>query len=271
MKLYFCLWMVLLFNNANAQDTLLLKRYVSNLKMLEVTIKDSTYNFLFDTGGAETFISPDIASRVGKAVYGNVTGFRMSGETIKYQKCDSIWLKIGNEMILHSTVGVWDIMSILPKELPRLDGVLSLKSFQNKLVTLDLANNRLIVESPASYERQIATKKLLPSRFANGLDGNDLNIFVGIPRRDRFYWFLFDCGNLNDLLLSHTTAVEWGLQSDTVSQRNTLGVVPIVIGRATTEAEASSDAIIYDGALNYAVMSRYVFTINFPKKEVWVE
>jgi len=255
---------------AYSQDTIFLEKYVYNLKKVTVTIGSSSYSFLFDRGGGETFISPEIARRLGKTCYGNSTGFRMSGEMIRYGKTDSVSLNIGSTPINHSTIGVWDVMSILPKDLPKLDGVISLKSFHDKIVTLDLANNRIILETPPSYKKLIKNKTILQSRFANGPDGNELTIFLGIPNKNRLYWFLFDSGNLDNLFLSHNTAYEWGLQKDTLALQKELGSLSIQIGNKQIKSEASSEAIIYDGSLNFSIISSSTFIINFHTKQVWM-
>ncbi|HYH14270.1 MAG TPA: aspartyl protease family protein, partial [Flavisolibacter sp.] len=145
-------FLAITFHHALAQDTLVLKKYVANLKKVDLMIEGQFYSFLFDTGGGETFISPEIAKRLGKPIYGQATSLRMSGEKVTYQKCDSITLKAGDINLFHSTIGVWDIMSILPTGLPKIDGVLSLKSFKDKIITLDLGKERLIVESNKSFK-----------------------------------------------------------------------------------------------------------------------
>jgi hypothetical protein len=70
----------------HVQDTIQLKKYVSNLKKVDVVIAGETYNFLFDTGGGETFLSPDIAKHLERTVYGQASSFRMNGERVDYQK-----------------------------------------------------------------------------------------------------------------------------------------------------------------------------------------
>jgi hypothetical protein len=256
---------------AYAQDTVYLENYVGNLKKVNVAIGSNSYSFLFDSGGGETFISPEIAKSLGKTIYGSATGFRMSGEMIKYRKTDSISLNIYRTTIFHSTIGILDIMSLLPKGFSKLDGVLSLKSFQDKILTLDLANNRIILESTSSYRKLIKNKIALQSRFANGPDGNELIIFLGIHKQKHLYWFLFDSGNLGELLLSHRTAYEWGLESDTVSQWKQLGSLNINIGIKQFITEAASKDIIYDGSLNFAILSKATFIINFSQKQVWLD
>lgn len=89
-----------------AQDTIKLKPYIENMKTVDVFIEGKKYNFLFDTGGSETIISPEIAKTIKKEIYGSTTGFRMSGEIIKAQKADDITLSMGNTKIFHPTVGI---------------------------------------------------------------------------------------------------------------------------------------------------------------------
>ncbi len=204
-----------------AQDTIHLKPYVSELKSVEVFINDKKYNFLFDAGGGETLISPDVAKLLNKEIYGCSTGIRMDGEMIKYQKADSISIKIGATEIFHQTIGVWDIMSILP------------------------------------------------SRFANGTDGAELTIFIGLPKYGNRYWFLFDTGNIGPVILSPECATLWGLQSNTKDSKP-LSKLEFIIGRNKIEINSYSKKIIYDGVLNFESISKYIFTIDFRKKEVWV-
>lgn len=253
-----------------SQDTVLLKCYAGNLKQIEITIGGRIFHFLFDTGGGETLISTEVAGFIGKHIYGNETGFRMSGEPINYRKCDSVDLIIGSTTIFHETVGVWDIMKVLPKDLPKLDGVLSLKSFRDKIIKLDIGKNKLIFETRASCKKALAHMTLLKSRFANGQNGNELTLFLGIPKVNHTYWFLFDSGNLDNVLLSHTTANEWGIERDTITQRTQPGELIIPIGNKQVRAEASSTNMIYDGSLNYHIISTSVFIIHFAAKQVWV-
>jgi len=272
-KFWYCLVCVLVCSfKAIAQDTIFLEKYLGDLKKTSITIGNRSYSFLFDTGGGETFISPAIAKALGKTVYGNTVGFRMSGEMVRYQKCDSIYLKCTstNTTLFHPSIGVWDVMSLLPKDLPALDGVLSLKSFQDKIITLDLANNRIVLETPLSYHKQIKNKTLLQSRFANGPDGNELTVFLGITRNDRLYWLLFDSGNIGAVLLSYNSVSEWGLKKDTIDTVKIRDSLKIMLDKKQITTVAETATLIYDGALNYSVLSGSIFIINFPEKKVWM-
>lgn len=252
------------------QDTIQLKPYIENMKTVDVFIEGKRYNFLFDTGGAETLVSPEIAKTINKTIYGSTTGFRMSGEIIKAQKLDSISLTIGSTKIFHQTVGVWDLMSILPKEFPKIDGVISLKSFAQTILTIELSKNILIIENKVSAKKKIKEKSLLTTRFANGLEGSELNIFVGIPKLNRLYWFLFDSGNSGPLLLSNESAEIWKIQKET--QKDNYENNPeseFLIGKKNLKIKPFVRDIIYDGVLNFEAISHYDFTIDFKTNKVW--
>lgn len=249
-----------------AQDTIRLKPYIENIKTVDVDIQGKKYSFLFDTGGAETIISPEVAKAINKKIYGSITGFRMTGEKIKLQKADSISLIIGKTKIFHQTVGVWDLMSILPKDLPRVDGVISLKSFERNILTIELAKNIIIIENKASAKKAIKGKSLLTTRFSNGLEGADLNIFIGIPKANNLYWFLFDSGNSGPFILSNESALIWNVQNENYEKS---ADSEFVFGDKTLKIKPVAKDIIHDGVFNFDAISRYIFTIDFKNEKVW--
>jgi len=273
MKIFvFAAFILLLTDSpARCQDTIQLKKYFGDLKKMDVVISGISYSFLFDTGGGETMISPSLAKNLKKNVHGRVTGFRMSGEFIAYPVCDSIVISIGHTKIFHGTTGVWDLMSILPKDFPNLDGVISLKSFEDMIITLDLAKSRIIIHNPRSFQKEAPNKTLLQSRFANGLAGNELNIFLALNKNRNRYWFLFDSGNIGSMLFSHRSAYEWGLETDTTNTNKSLGTTSFILGKKKINTNSESASIIYDGALNYDILSKSIFLIDFGKKKIWME
>lgn len=251
------------------QDTLFLRSYVGNLKTIDVTISGKSYSFLFDTGGGETFISPQVANELNCSIYGQVIGFRMNGERILYKKCDTLGIEFGNQVVNHESVGIWDLMSILPEGLPRIDGVLSLKSFKDRLITIDLSSNHVIIEIPTTFKGKFSGKPI-SSRFSNGLAGNELTVFLAIIQHNKPYWFLMDSGNLDNLLLSHQTAADWNLGPVDPNQRNEFKNVAIALGKKRITTNVSSVNIIYDGVLNFEAMKHFKFHIDFSEKQVWI-
>lgn len=265
----FCLLALLVVSLAEAQTVVPLKKYAGNLKYIDVVVGGQSYKFLFDSGGGKTIISPAVAAALGKEPYGRSVSFRMSGEQVAFEHCDSVTLSLAGVNIPHPQLAVWDIMQVLPKELPPVDGLISLKTFEHLPVTVDLPNSRLILETAQSLRDKTRRMQLIPSRFSTGLDGAELGLFLGVPQNGKLWWFLFDSANLSDLLLSPVTAEAWGYavkKSDAPQEIDSITFTPF----ADTPVQAAVENIIYDGALNYSVLSGRRFTISYPARKVWM-
>ncbi len=256
-------------NYGQTQDTLFLKPYFKDLRLVDVSINNTNYKFLFDTGGGETFISKNIADTLHKNIYGKVNGIRMSGEQLNYQKADSITLKAGKTLLFHSAIGVWNVMDVLPKELPAVDGILSLKSFQNRILTIDLRSNILIIETEGSFNQKKPEMKALPSRFVNGLNGNEQNILLGITSNRHVYWFLFDTGNIGPAIMNNGIIDFISLAPP--KSDSTKSEFPAIIqcGDLQLKTNARLDAVLYDGVLNYQALEQKIFTIDFKSETMW--
>lgn len=254
---------------AFSQDAVPLGKYGKTMKQLEVLIGGTTYPFLFDTGGGDTIITPELAATACKQVYGKVVGYRMNGEMATYRKCDGIDMKIGNTELFHPTVAVLDVMSYLPSIAPKIYGVISLKSFEDRIISIDLPAGKLIFETKRSAKKKKKQMTLLESRFPTGMSGGELDILLGIRRNGALYWFLFDTGNGHHPRMSPQTAYDWGLQQDPVST-GTTHKTEVSFGTRTETIDFDTDEIIYDGVFNFEIISKKAYLIDFPNKQVWM-
>lgn len=243
--------------------------YVSRLVTVNAVAGNDTLRLLFDTGGGKTFIGPDAAHRLGCMPSGRSVGFRMTGETVESQYCHDISLSIGGVSFHHETIGVWDINKVLPEDLPRLDGILSLKTFQDQPFTLDLSSKRLILETKESLEDRTNTMTRLESRIATGPDGSELDIFLrGKIGHSDDGWFLFDSGNLDVVLVSQhlvnkkliDSTASSGIWESELKLRNLSSV----------SIKFRTKKIIYDGALSEKFIRKWVFTFDISNNGVWV-
>ena len=253
-----------------AQEEIPLKDYFRTLKIVEVEIGDKTYNFLFDTGGGITIVSPQIIEEMNKTSYGNSIGFRMSGEKVESKICDSIDIKIGGVNYFHPHVGVFDVMSVLPKDLGRIDGLISLKTFEHSKITLNLIENKLIVETEESFEERIKNMTLVKSRFANGQNGSELIIFLGTKKENHLWWFLFDSGNISNAIISKRIAKEWGIPYGD-DETTDIGVFNFELAGDSIATPATIYNIIYDGAFSFDFIRQAEFTISISDKKVWMK
>ena len=199
----------------------------------------------------------------------------MSGDRIDMKLCDSIDLVIGRIKFHHSCVGVFDIMDLLPEGFKRIDGIISLKTFENHQITLNLDENKIIVETEVSYRKKTKNMNELQSRFANGPDGSELNILVGVKAQDRLWWFLFDSGNIAQTIISRNVSSEWRLSSerDLIDEENEItdiGNYSIYLAGDSIISPTVIDDIIYDGALSYDFIRQSEYTISFPEEKIYM-
>ncbi|MBD81556.1 MAG: hypothetical protein CL840_21740 [Crocinitomicaceae bacterium] len=265
--------LIALFSVTKSQTIISLSDYEghSKLKKIAVKIEGVNYNFLFDTGAGVTLISPEVAKKINRREYGRSVGYRMLGEKVEYAKCDSVEVLIGDYKFFHSTVGVWDLNQVLPKGWPKIDGVISLGSFQGQCVTLDLSANTITVESDSTCRTKTNSMQLVESRFVNGFTGLETGIFLNLDQVGRKWWFLMDSGNLDKNKISHTTAKEWNIKSTADSGRVDMGNVNYKLAGISKDLPTVADEIIYDGVLNFDFLSQIIITLSFAEEKVWIK
>jgi hypothetical protein len=117
--------------------------YFRELRTVQVTSGRDTLRLLLDTGGGHTLVTPEAAHRLGCEPFGRSVGHRMSGERVEFQWCNDIRLLVRDVPLAAARVAVFDLGAVLPPELPSLDGLLSLKSFADHVVTIDMARDRM--------------------------------------------------------------------------------------------------------------------------------
>jgi len=240
-----------------------LEPYVGRLVTVSAVVRGDTLPFLLDTGGGETLITPAIAEGLGCAPSGRTVGFRMSGERVELALCEDVTLTLNGQAFAHPDIAVFDIASLLPADWPPLGGVLSLKTFANRSVTLDLANARLIVENDASVVQRVTHMTRVRSRLASGTDGRSLTVFLRMVA-PTVGWYLLDSGNLDVVRVRSHVVSNAGSGEEIAS-----GFVQLE-GAEPIESQWRTADIIYDGALSEAYIRQWVITLDLSKGETWV-
>lgn len=235
---------VLLAGAAYAESTIKLETYAGRLRQVEVDIAGAKRKFMFDTGGGYTIISPAVAAAIGCAPKGRIFALRMSGEPFTTPTCAGVSYGLGSLRVRDDVAGVFDLMSLLPKDLPPLDGLISLKSFEGHRFALDLSANVVVIDGDVRGGP-------FPCRIATGLDGSNLTLFARIDQTNQRLWFEVDSGNLADVRLAVHAAPLFGADAGAPK------VIALSLGGAKpVNVMASAGSIIYDGALNAAFLER---------------
>jgi hypothetical protein len=239
--------------------------YAGRLRTVRVLVAGDSLDFLFDTGGGVTVVSPAVAERIGCTPTGRRVGFRMTGERLDAATCPDVPLAIGG-VATRGEAGVFDMMALLGRENRPVHGMISLRSFAGRTVTVDLVGNRLVLETPATLAERTRGMTPVRARVATGQDGSQAVLFVGLPVRDRELWLELDSAHQLATFLAPHSARLLGL-ADSVTRAEI--VLPLAHG-VDVRAPVIVKDVIYDGVLSGGLMERGVWTLDLARGHAWV-
>lgn len=254
---------------------LILGPYVGRLRQLQVQLGTESHPFLFDTGGGLTLIDPEIASLIDCDPYGQLTGFRMSGERVDFQQCGRVHLQLG-ALTIEQNVGVFDLMALLPEGWPPLRGVLSLHTFQNHAITLDLARNQLILETVQSLQERVQDMQELRMHVERGVEGRGFSVYLEAKAQKGSIRLLLDSSNLAGFILAPHTIEQLGLDlPDKNLEANGASEEPIhevsldIVGLGPVTTPIIIRDITHDGAISAEFMEKLILTMDFKSNRIW--
>jgi hypothetical protein len=247
--------------------TIPLHRYQGRLRTMRVLIGGQAFDFLFDTGGGLTLVAPAVAARARCVPAGRSVGYRMSGERLDVPLCTgTIPIELGAWHTAVAGAGVLDVMKLLPAGWPPLSGVVSLHTFAGRAITLDLAHDRVIVETPASLAARVRRMTPLEGRLATGMDGAAVSLFVAARAGGGKLWFELDTGNLDVIQLAPYAARLLGVADAPANVTLRLAPSHVITAPARRRRE-----VIYDGVLSEAALARDVYTMDLATGRLWVD
>lgn len=221
-----------------------------------VSAGTESLTFLLDTGGGASFITPQVAARIGCRPFGRDAGHRMTGEQVEFERCEALDITVGNWRRRLEPVAVFDVNALLPAELPRLDGVLALDAFERQVITINWPVGVLTVHG-ASENDHASPKHPVPVRIATGDTGRFYSAFVPVAASRGRLWFLLDSGNIRGTLVAQHVVrqglLDVGPDGDVMLK---IGDLPAISIRADT-----ADLLI-DGTVGTAWLMRGPVTLD---------
>ncbi|MBX7045176.1 MAG: aspartyl protease family protein [Ignavibacteria bacterium] len=118
---------------------------------IPITINDSiTANFLMDTGGGMNILSSGVFNKVKSSAKfrGFETGFRHDGERLDGKVYEIPSIQIGGYKVNDVIVGEYP-----PLDEYGIEGIISLKFFENKPFTIDFKNKKFVIENKKSMSK----------------------------------------------------------------------------------------------------------------------
>lgn len=254
---------------SSARDAQVVPLAIHNVKQftLEAEVAGKPRRFLFDTGEGITMISPALAKEIGCEPWGNVTAIRMTGDRLDLQRCDDVRFGIGSASFVAPSVIVYDLGEIAGKNEARLDGSIGLDIFAGRTITIDLAERRVIVETPASVKRRLVGAVEVPLRLVTGDSGGlDVNLGVKTPRG--LAWMELDTGNAGPtIFVSEWMAPLFGLDPTTRQPQD------VTVRLASVDLQTRARVfpkMIMDGNIGMQLVRDRVITLDLKSGRAWL-
>jgi hypothetical protein len=238
---------------------------------ISVEIKGKTYPFMWDSGGGVTIITPDVAKDLGCEPFGQITGFNAGGDRIDMKRCDAVTMNVGGFQNKIDT-GVLEIMPFFGPNTPPIGGYVSLQTFKDSIITIDLAGDRIWVETEKSAAKRIKDMKPLESRLMQSAGGAIIDIFVAANSPKGKIWMLFDTGNYSTLQFAPHAQEMLGINFDAPNKAKMMKPVKLdVVGLGAIEMPGREREMIYDGMLNFDTISKWIVTIDMRSGKMWAK
>ena len=221
--------------------------------------------FQLDTGGGNTFMSPEIARELNCEKGARIVGFRMTGDKLEAPRCDDVALGIGGHRFTVPMAGVYQVGEFNAKGVT-VDGLLALDVFAGKTISLDFAGQRLIVETPHSAAARIAGATELPARLVRETNGYGLTVNIEVPSRMGRLGFELDSGNGGTLLIAKPYAAAFGFDPDKGPRMGSFAIGKGIMA----DGFVVPAGITLDGNLGMPFLRNYVVTLDLDRGRVWL-
>ena len=239
-----------------ADVTIELHPYFRDLRVVHARVGGDTLRLLLDTGGGATLITPQVARNLRCSPHGSDVGHRMTGEPVVFARCDSLRITVGAWSARLAPVAVFDVAALLPRELPQLDGVLSLDAFRGQVLTVDWPAGALLVRGSVTTSSALANSGV-SLRLATGESGRFLTVFVPVGGTREPLWFLLDSGNLRGTLVGREV-----LRDSLLPLRGPQDAVLTVGGRPPAGFTFAPADLMLDGVLGTDYFQRGPVTLD---------
>ena len=251
-------------------DTVPLGELLGVLRTVERRIGDQPANLILDTGGGVTVITPELATRIGSQPWGQLSGFRLSGERLTMTRCDGVLVGVGGVNLGEQDLGVFDLSSLLPPEAGRIDGILSLDVLAQTPFTLELGSGHLTFETPDGLRARAADAVEIPIRLHRQAGGASLTVMARVPSAAGDLWMQLDAGSDGPLLIPPSSATALGLDPAQARQVSTLTLAGAAGGEVSHPVQLRVRDMIIDGNVGIPVLKDWVMTFDLASNRLWI-
>ena len=258
-------------SDAPAGEAIELGDYMGRKRSIEVVVGGQRGTFLVDTGGGVTLVTPEFAKRTGCAPWGQISGFRLTGERLDMPRCENMEIGLpGGRTMAPVTAGVIDLMPLMAKGDAPIDGSLALDALDGQVFTLDVRAGTLQFETPESLEARVADAVEIPirvSRYGNSARG--VAVYARSKTAKGDLWLELDTGGDAPVLLPNSMAAEAGADPTMEKQPYTL-TLSGTDRDVTQPTRAIVRDMVRDGVVGMPVLVHWQLTFDLVHDRLWI-
>jgi hypothetical protein len=254
-------------NPRSAPGLIRLEPYLDEHWAFKASIKGREELFVMDTGGGLTAVSPEAAAQIGCEPWGQLTGFRMRGDRLDLKRCDNVEIDAGGILLRLPTAGIWDFNKMLPKDAAPIAGNVGLDAFAGRVITLDIGNRQLVIETPKSLLARIAAAKEVPVQFIKEAEGYSTTIAAALDTAKGRIWMHLDSGDDVPITIGSHVASAVGLDPQ---KKGAQPLDTSLVGGIVLRGSARVKDIIFDGNIGAPIISGWVMTIDMVHQRLWI-
>lgn len=253
---------------------------------VDITLNDSVKGkFIFDTGGGVMLVSNKIYKQVESSLKRGeyFTGFRHDGDRLDGELKIFPSVALGNYKLTNVYGGVYPQFDEYG-----LDGLVSLKQFENQPVTIDFKDKTLTLETKESLDKIEKSAEIMPIALNTYIDYG-LDIFVTLCLNDSVKIKAeFDTGSGFNLFLVNPYFIQRTIQ-DTSALKPQDYTAPVSgkksidkLGKINSVSYCGTsvsgndigvifrEGLIYEGLIGSGMFKDKILTIDIPNKRMLV-
>ncbi|HLX83033.1 MAG TPA: aspartyl protease family protein [Terriglobales bacterium] len=253
-------------DSASPVGVIRLEPYLRAQAVVHAVVNGQPGTFMFDTGEGVTSFSPEFAEKIKCRPWGQISGFRMSGERLDNSHCDDVSFELSGHRFVAPVVGILDIMKFMGPDVPHIDGAIGLDLFARRIVTI-IPRKSIVIESQASFAERIKKETELPIRIVRDVEGIALSVDGAVRTPQGTAWMELDTGNGGSIVVANHIAPLLGLKPDLSTPEpahfSLANGVPV-------EGTARTRDLIMDGNIGAQFLNNWVMTLDLQEGRAWM-
>ena len=246
--------------------------FMGRKRDITVKVAGQQGRFLLDTGGGVTVLDKAFAKRIGCAPWGQISGFRLTGERLDMPRCENLRIALADGRTLAPiTAGVFDLAAVLAKGDEPVDGALALDALDGQVFTLDLRAGTLTFETQQSLAARVADAVEVPIRVSRyGSSARGVGVYARSKTDKGDLWLELDSGGDAPVLLPTAMAAEAGADPAVEKAQPYQLTLNGKVRDLTLKTRALVRDMVRDGVVGIPALVHWQLTFDLATDRLWI-